>query len=80
MLFDLCRLDRIQSCREALRQQAQIFGVKAVAIAFQNREFCCLDGDLFPGWFACHNPTAGERLPNEPVIDCQGAFDHLSSL
>src|SRR5260370_33948292 len=78
-LFDPRCLDRIRSFCKSLRQQAQFFRAKTVTFTFQDGEFRGLDGDLFPGWLACHDPTAGERLPHEPVIDCQCALDHLGS-
>src|SRR6266853_6114870 len=79
-LFDPRRFDRIRSSREPLRQQAQFLGTKAVTLAFEDRKFRGLEGDLFPGRLARHDPAPGERLPHEPVIDSQCAFDHLCSL
>ncbi len=74
------RLDRIRSCREPLRQQAQFFGAKTVPLAFQDCEFRGLEGDLFPRWLARHHLVPRDRLPHEPMIDGQCALDHVSSL
>jgi hypothetical protein len=51
-----------------------------VALAFQNGEFGGFDGDLFPGRLACHDATASERPPHEPMMGCQCALNHVSSL
>ena len=66
-LFDARGLDRIRCCCETLGQQAQFVRAKPVTFAFQNGEFGGLKGDLFPGWLACYDAAASDRLPHEPA-------------
>src|SRR6266581_2491841 len=74
------RLDRIRCRREPLREQAQFFGAKAIALAFEHGQFGGFQHDLLASRLACHDAASGERLPHKPMVDSQCAFDDLSPL
>src|SRR5208282_6302465 len=60
-------------------QEAEFLRAETIPLALQRRQFGSLEGDFLARGFASHHAAACESLADEPVIDGQGALDHVGS-